>query len=286
MSRLRAHIIGGLFAAIAISSLLSIGPAGSGTVPAGNVNLALGNPSGATTGSGDPDNRLVTRPQFALAYSKSQGGPNWVSWHLQRSDLGRTGRTGPFAPDLLLPADSQIRPTDYAGSGFDRGHMCPSGDRTTTKPTNRATFVMSNMLPQTADLNRRVWEGLESYCRTRVRQGNEMYIVAGGHGTKGRIANGKVNVPLHCWKVIVELPQGNNDLGRIDSDTRVIAVDMPNAEGIEDERWQKFIVAVNTVEAATNLDFFSALPTDVQETLERKVDTGRAPARRRRGGGR
>jgi endonuclease G len=155
--------------------------------------------------------------------------------------------------------------------------MCVSeeGFSTSSRTDNDATFVMSNMLPQTADLNQEVWRKLEEYSRDLVRRGNELYTICGGHGTRGKIAQGKVNVPLHCWKVIVVLPQGNNDRQRINTDTRVIAVDMPNQDGIASDPWRKYIVTVDTVEAATGFDFLSNLSEDVQQALESRLDRGR-----------
>ncbi|BCM90582.1 nuclease [Abditibacteriota bacterium] len=244
-----------------------------------NDNLLLGNPSSA---SNDANNRLVERPQFALSYNKSNGGPNWVAWHLEQKDLGRVGR-GAFAPDLLLPPDSQIRPNDYRGSGYDRGHQCPSGDRTSSRDNNDATFVMSNMLPQAPALNQQVWAKLENYCRDQVRAGNELYIVCGGMGTQGRIGD-KINVPQACWKIIVVLPQGDNDLSRIDEQTRVIAVSMPNQDTPEvgGARWNSFITNAAAIESATGYKFFSGLPDATRQALEQKTDSGRAP----RGSGR
>ncbi|BCM89384.1 nuclease [Abditibacteriota bacterium] len=244
-----------------------------------NDNLLLGNPSAAAS---DANNRLIERPQFALSYNKSNGGPNWVAWHLEQKDLGRVGR-GAFAPDLLLPPDSQIRPNDYRGSGYDRGHQCPSGDRTSSRENNDATFVMSNMLPQAPALNQQVWAKLENYCRDQVRAGNELYIVCGGMGSQGRIGD-KINVPQACWKIIVVLPQGGNDLGRINEQTRVIAVSMPNQDTPEvgGARWNSFITNAAAIESATGYKFFSGLPDATRQALEQKTDSGRAP----RGGGR
>ena len=238
-----------------------------------NSNLLLGNPSAA---SSDENNRLVPRPQFDLSYNKDTGGPNWVSWHLDRDDIGRVGR-GSFWPDPLLPEDSQIRPNDYRGSGYDRGHQCPSGDRTSSRENDDATFVMSNMLPQAASLNRETWAKLEEYCRGQVRAGNELYIVCGGSGSKARIGRGKINVPAACWKVILSLPQGDDDLNRITPQTRVIAVSMPNDEASGSARWTSFLTTPLAIEGATGYRFFSNLPEATRRALEDKKDSGRAP---------
>ncbi len=208
-----------------------------------------------------------------MSYNAKKGTANWVAWHTDRGDLGKVKR-GSFTPDPLLPAAMQIRPNDYTGSGYDRGHVCPSGDRTATKLDNAATFVMSNMTPQTAALNQHLWKSLEDECRDLVRAGNELYTVAGGLGTKGTIAKGKVNIPAWCWKIVVVLPRGDNDLARINAATRVIAVGMPNEETPEvaGGKWQQYVVSVAQVEKATGYDFFTALPADVRAALEQEID--------------
>jgi endonuclease G len=240
-----------------------------------SVHLLLGNPSNATADTSNANNFLSLRPQYAMSYNRDKGGPNWVSWHLAASDLGDVDRCDCFAPDALLPSGWQIRPNDYQGSGHDRGHMCPAGDRTANREDNAATFVMSNMLPQTGDLNRHVWEKLESYSRSLVKGGDELYIIAGGYGEQERIGKGKVNVPTRCWKIVLELPEGGNDLSRIDENTRVIAVDMPNTQGIEADPWQNYIVTVNDLEKSTGYHFFTALPQNTQSALKAKRDAGR-----------
>ena len=166
-------------------------------------NLLLGNPTGAAK---SPDNFLVERPQYTLSYNRSRGEANWVAWHIDAQDLGKTDR-GDFRPDPALPAEWQIGPSDYRNSGYDRGHVCPSGDRTASRADNDATFYMSNMLPQTAELNRAVWADMENDLRDIVREGNEIYVMAGGSGEASRIAQGKVVVPKVCWKVALVLPR-------------------------------------------------------------------------------
>ncbi|PKK34677.1 hypothetical protein BWI96_20845 [Siphonobacter sp. SORGH_AS_0500] len=68
------------------------------------------------------------KKQYVAAYLYKQGIPRWVGWHLQTSDLGDIDRQDDFRLDESLPSDAiKVRPTDYSGSGFDRGHVCPSG---------------------------------------------------------------------------------------------------------------------------------------------------------------
>ncbi|RYX80901.1 DNA/RNA non-specific endonuclease [bacterium] len=263
---------------------------------ADNEHLLLGNPSNAKAlapaavappsaggalspvPAADFANFLVEKPEFVLSYNRKNGGPNWVAWHLAQSDRGRSGRSENFRPDQTLPEDCQIKPTAYRGTGYDRGHQCPSGDRTSDAETNSATFLMSNMLPQAPDLNRILWNKFEEYCRDQLRTGaNEEYIICGGVGSKATIADGKVNVPEACWKIVVVLPTGDDDLKRIDAQTRVIAINIPNDDAaLAGKTWRDFLVSVDSIETATGYDFLSALPKDIQDNLEAKVDSGRA----------
>ena len=210
-----------------------------------------------------------------MSYNRSKGEANWVAWHIDAQDLGSEDR-GNFRPDPDLPTDWQITPNDYRGSGYDRGHICPSGDRTSSRADNDATFYMSNMLPQTAELNRAVWADFENALRGIVRQGNEVYVMAGGSGKASTIADGKVVVPQICWKVALVLPEGKNDLKRINAQTRVIAVAMPNVTGnkLKESDWHNYIVTTQKLSSAIKMDFFPALPKDLQDALEAKKDSG------------
>ena len=129
---------------------------------------------------------------------------------------------------------------------------------------------MTNMSPQTHDLNAGPWEKLESYSRSLARRNVTLYIIAGQYGEKGKIKN-KITVPTNFWKIIVVLPD-NGDVSTINQDTRIIAVDMPNSEGVQNENWRKFRTTVRNIEQRTNYNFFSNLPENVRNSLKTKVD--------------
>ncbi|HEV7796803.1 MAG TPA: DNA/RNA non-specific endonuclease [Pyrinomonadaceae bacterium] len=240
--------------------------------PSGSEHLTMGNPSNAVTNVAQPLNYLMEKPQYAMSYNRDNGEANWVSWHLDNSWLGSAARQNDFRNDTTLPAGwYQVQATDYSGSGFDRGHMCPSADRTITVAANSATFLMTNMIPQLPANNQGVWANLESYCRTLVSQGNELYIVSGGQGLQYFIANGHVAVPAQTWKVIIVLTNGTNDVGRVTTTTRTIAVVMPNSGSIGTD-WRTYRVSVDQVEAITGFDFFSNVSGSIQNVIEATVD--------------
>ena len=240
--------------------------------PSTSEHLTMGNPSNAVTSISEPNNYLMEKPQYSMSYSRDNGGPNWVSWHLDSSWLGSTPRQDDFRADTTLPAGwYQVQATDFSGSGFDRGHMCPSADRTITVAANSATFLMTNMIPQLPANNQGVWANLESYTRSLVSQGNEIYIISGGQGLQFFIANGHVAVPAQTWKVIIVLPVGNNDVSRVTTATRTKTEEKPNTETINSD-WRTYRVSVDQVEAITGFDFLSNVSAGIQAVIEGRVD--------------
>ncbi len=239
---------------------------------AARVYLALGNPSNATDNAGNQDNYLMVNKAYALSYNNSRGTANWVSWRISEGDFGATDRQNNFRPDQNLPANfKRITPTDYAGSGFDRGHLCPSADRSNSPEANSLTFLMSNMIPQTGDLNRNVWEELETYSRTLVKKGSvDLYVVAGVYGEKGKLKK-KVSIPTNCWKIIVAVPEGSS-VSAINENTHVIAVDMPNTTGIASDDWRKYRTTVRSIEQKTGYNFLSNLSQNVQNAIETRTE--------------
>jgi len=154
-----------------------------------------------------------------------------------------------------------------------RGHMTPSGDRTNSVANNSATFLMTNMLPQIEANNSGPWANFEDYCRSLATSGNELYIFSGGAGSRGTIAGGKVNVPSVTWKVVLVLPNGSNDLQRVNKATRVIAIVVPNQLPLNSGApWRNFRTSVKSVEALTGYKFFTNVPINTRQLLRQKRD--------------
>ncbi|MDJ0618462.1 MAG: DNA/RNA non-specific endonuclease [Calothrix sp. MO_192.B10] len=229
----------------------------------GNVHLRLGNPSGAN--ASNPNNYLMIKSQYALSYNRDKGIPNWVSWQLNKSWLGSTDRTNDFRPDPKLPNGwYRVTGREYRDSGYDRGHMVPSADRTNNQENNSATFLMTNIIPQFPDNNREYWREFEEYTRKLVRKGNELYIIAGGYGGNKKIAKGKISIPARLYKIIAVTKPGSkgNDI------QQVIAIDTPNLKG--EGNWQDFITTVDAIEKKTGYDFLSNVNKSVQKVIEGK----------------
>ncbi|HEX8136386.1 MAG TPA: tandem-95 repeat protein [Pyrinomonadaceae bacterium] len=259
----------------------------AGVVRDPNEHLVMGIPSPATFDVANENDYLMKKPEYALSYNRSKAIPNWTSWHLDSSWFGPQSRTNTFRADPELPADwYHVNEFSFSGTGFDRGHMTPSADRTFNFTENAATFLMTNMIPQAPDNNQVTWEGLESFARALVSQGNEVYIVSGGYGQGGAGRNGgitqtvdqgRVVVPEKTWKVLLVLPaDAGDDVARVTTSTRTIGVIMPNAQGINPD-WHSYIVSVDEVEALTGYNFFSAVPEEIQAVIEANADGNTRP---------
>lgn len=254
-----------------------------------SVHLLLGVPSRSDSAKQpDPLDYLMNKEEFALSYNNTRGTPNWVSYRLRRQDMGSARRPITFYPDENLPAGFyRVKPSDYhfGATGMSRGHLCPSNHRNNTEEAARATFVMTNMVPQTEELNAGSWNHLEQWCRDACFDGGkELFIICGPHGQGGRsdkgmiqtVGNGRVIVPESCWKVILVLDaRGPTDpLQRLNARTRLIAVHMPNTrEPGRDVPWTRYAVSAGEVERLTGYRFFDRVPAQVLEPLKNKVDS-------------
>ena len=257
-----------------------------------NSPLFFGNPSDSIADTAASKNYLMEKPQFTICYNSETLNPNWVAWHLAASDLCEADRADTFRPDPELPQGwYAVRKNDYKFTyyGFDRGHICPSADRTANTEDNSATFYMTNMVPQAPDNNRIVWVALEKFEREQVLQGKEAYIFAGPYGKGGSGDKGyfeeipitlkdgtelSIIVPSHTWKIIFFMPEGENDFERAarSGQTEVLAVNVPNEKGCgKNGSWEQYLCSVNYIEEITGYDFFELLPDDIEEEFESSV---------------
>jgi DNA/RNA endonuclease G (NUC1) len=268
----------------------------TGTAPPypSSVHLTMGDPGCGTihgcaiTSPGQPNNYLMDKPEFSISYDSSLGRPNWVSWHLSDEWVGTLTRVDTFRPDpAVRPEWYRVQAFDFSGSGFDRGHMTPNADRDkeTSIPINQATFLMSNMVAQAPDNNQGPWASFENYLRSLL-PANEVYIVSGPYGIGGEgsngaattIANGHVTVPARTWKVALVIPKAEgDDISRVNCDSRTIAINMPNIQGIRNAPWEDYLTTVDVVETLTGYNFFSNLPEPIQRCVEAGINGNNPP---------
>jgi endonuclease G len=148
--------------------------------------------------------------------------------------------------------------------------MVRSEERTRTVDDNKATFLLTNILPQHPDLNRGIWLKLENYCEDLCKkEKKELFVIAGGvFHTENRVKNA-VAIPDSCFKIIVVLNNGES-IESITDSTAVIAVMMPNIAGVRNEKWQKYVTTIRRIENSSGYDFLSNLSGELQDIIENR----------------
>ena len=279
----------GVITGLAAGSARVIATAPNGVSGSANITIeapVLANPAiygnhlefGTPTDANGADDFILSRPQMVISYNRNTGGPNWVAYNLDNGHFGAEDRCNCFTNDPLVVAQGfpVIKTSDYTNGGFDRGHMMRSADRTVTNIENATTFYLSNVVPQTADLNQGVWASQEIFIADLARVSNkELYIITGPAftGPARTIKDeGKIRIPDFTWKIVVALDRGKglNDITTWNDVTaaQLYAVSMPNISGIRNANWRDYQVTVDSLEKLTGYDFLADLPDNFEAALE------------------
>ena len=202
---------------------------------------------------------ILHRKSYVASYNPELKIPNWVAWHLTANHAdGDVKRFNGYLEDEDVPTP-RATPEDYKGSGWSHGHMCPAGDNKWDRKAMRETFLLTNMCPQDRSLNSGLWNRIEMDCRKWAKKYGDVYIVCGPvllnreHET---IGEHNVVVPEAFFKVILCL-QGK---------PKAIGFVVRNNEG--KKKRDQFINTVDDVERITGIDFFPALPDDIESEVE------------------
>lgn len=251
----------------------SVGDGGHGPLTEGatlSIHTTMGVPD--TAAFSDPRKWLVVKPQYVVSFDTVTKTPNWVSWQYSLAWSGDAGRVGTWNPDPEIPPTLQAKDTNYVNSGYARGHMCPSDDRTLTFVDNDSTFVFTNAVPQLQQLNNGTWKQLEAETHQLTADaGTVLYVIAGPLREWVGYIDGGVLIPSATWKVVVVLSNPSDTAASVTASTRVISVIMPN-DGGTTGKWTNFRVSVDEIEARTGLDLLSDVDTTVQAIIEARVD--------------
>jgi len=252
---------------IIVSLLILLSPAFSQTNDSWKVNVDLGIP----TDSDPTDDYLIKRKQYVISYNKNKNVANWASWNLNKKWYGKYNRVSGFKSDNELPDNFyKVTTRDYTNTGYDRGHIVASKDRSNNTTNNKATFLMSNIYPQEPDLNQGPWKRLEDYCRSLCLSKNkELYVIAVGVFKTGNKLDENIAIPDSCYKIIIILRRDESLLA-VNENTEVIAVMMPNESGIKKIDWETYRTTIDRIESSTGYDFLSDVENRIQTIIENK----------------
>jgi endonuclease G len=210
------------------------------------------------------NDEIVRHSYYTLAYVEEYEQARWVAYKLTPKHIEKNvdRKDERFVPDPKVSTGSAVH-ADYAGSGYDRGHLAPAGDFTGNETMMRETFYMSNMSPQHPLCNRETWRLLEEQVRRWVDKKGNLYVISGPifKGNMPKIGKkNKVAVPPAYFKVIYS-----------EKDQRAIAFIIPNVN--KKENYKQYQVSVDEVEKETGLDFFSLLEDSIENKIESEVST-------------
>ena len=205
--------------------------------------------------------QVIQRTGYTLAYDKKTKTPQWVARELTKEETkGNHERTDKFLPDPNVEG-AKVVTTDYTGSGYDRGHMAPAGDMKWSKKAMEESFYMTNICPQIHHLNTGDWNELEANTRKWARRYGSVYVTCGpiynGSRRTQYIGKNRVKVPDAFFKVIlIQSPKKTCALGFF----------------FENEAGQRplneYLVSIDYLEQTTGIDFFPALPDELENVLE------------------
>ncbi|MFD2529420.1 DNA/RNA non-specific endonuclease [Polaribacter marinaquae] len=204
-------------------------------------------------------NQVVHHQHYSLSYSEKHEQAEWVAYELKASDLSRNNFKRPYFEIDNAVKTKAAHWRNYKNSGYDRGHLCPAGDRKFTKTAHDETFLTSNISPQKHAFNAGIWNRLEQKVRYWARKNDGVFVITGGvlENNLQTIGSENVAVPKKFYKVILD---------KTSSKIKMIAFLVPHKDS--KLPLYKFVVSVNKIEALTGIDFFKELEDDLEERLE------------------
>ena len=206
---------------------------------------------------------MVRHSYFSLSYSEKHEQAEWIAYELKKEHLAKAEFERPyFVQDRKIKTES-AHWRNYKNSGYDRGHLCPAGDRRFNYNAYHETFLTSNISPQDHDFNAGIWNRLEQKVRYWAERKDELFIITGGVLKNGleTIGDEGVSVPEEFYKIVIDK----------DGDSlKAIAFLIPN-EGTSDSFYD-FTVSIDSIEKKTGLDFLRGLEDALEDKLESKVD--------------
>lgn len=208
----------------------------------------------------DRPSQVMCKRGYTVSYNTATRLPNWVAWHLTRGHSnGSYKRKGMSFHEDPQVEGVQVQTSDYARSGYDRGHMCPSGDNKWSRGAQEDSFLMTNICPQLHALNAGDWNDLEMKCRDWARHYGDVYIVCGPLLSKQRhktIGYSHVVVPEAFYKVVLCTKGHPKAIGFI------------YPQDSEHRKMSACVVSVDEVEQRTGIDFFAGLDDAVEHRIE------------------
>lgn len=206
---------------------------------------------------------VVIHKGYAFSYHEKYESAEWVAYELKASELRSSDYKRPFFISDPAVKTGSADWRNYKNSGYDKGHLCPAGDRKYSKQAFEETFYTSNISPQKRDFNNGIWNRLEQKVRYWAAKYDGVYIVTGGvlNDNLKTIGREKVAVPKYFYKILLDYDHGKY---------KMIGFLVPHQSS--SAPLYEFVVPVDQIEKMTGIDFFPQLDDRLENQLEKSAD--------------
>ena len=207
--------------------------------------------------------KIINHAGYSFVYSEEHEQAKWVAYVLNNKELdGTFGRSDNFREDPFVSSGSADN-SDYAKSGYDRGHLAPAADMKWSEKAMSESFYYSNMSPQLPAFNRGIWKMLEEKLRDWALENDSILIVTGpilpskDEKKLAAIGYNSVSVPEYYYKAILDFKREKS---------KSIAFILPN-KGSK-MPLQSFMVSIDSLEKLSKIDFFYKLDDKLETSVE------------------
>lgn len=207
---------------------------------------------------------------YSLEWDCSKKANRWTCYQMYDGNTcDNEKRNNTFREDEDIPTAYRTVLSQYVGSGFSRGHLCPAADRRCSKVQNQQTFYLSNMQPQYQRHNAGVWKRLE----TQVRAWNNtafrdtLFVVKAATIDRDDQISGTTRsgllIPKYFYMAI---------LCKKDGHYQAIGLWTLHDEKKHSGDFSQYAISIDELERRIGIDFFCNLPDDIEDEIESRLN--------------
>lgn len=247
-----------------------------------------------------------SEPEYGLAleieWDNSKIANRFTCYYMDSKNTTKNvSRNDTFKEDDEIPYSYRSLLRDYSGSGYARGHLCPSADRLASEDQQALTYYLSNMQPQWQEHNGGQWMYLEGDVRKWAARCDTLYVVKAATidditlngtteaGTYSTTYNGTYYADLKCkgrlpvakyfYMALLAYNKSTNTYNAMGIWTKHYNDGTTGANGSDTFDWPVInsakaeYITIDELEKRTGMDFFCNLPDDVEKTVEATLNT-------------
>lgn len=198
---------------------------------------------------------------YCLEWDGEKKSNRWTCYEMYSGNMqSNVKRSDDFREDTDIPSQYRTTLEQYRGSGFSRGHLCPSSDRLCSREQNSQTFFLSNMQPQIQVHNGGVWNDLEQRVRSWAGNCDTLYVVKAAtidqeDDIQGYTSSGLL-IPENFYMALMAYNKKANKY-------EALGIWSPHYGGSTTT-----YVSIDELERRTGIDFFCNLPDEIEDAVE------------------